>query len=203
MKTREIISWTFCALLLLVLCYLLMLDAWGLTLVGDVVDHTKFGTWGQMVSAIGTTIAFLIGLANLITVRSNYKAGEDRRKEEEETSVFIWLSPIEDIDEKTEEHVGWQWVVNILNSTKSPIYNWKISFDREENHLCSLQKNPLLPKLNSFNLPFLDEVEPNNSPTATIIFESKSGIIWSRTVKGLLIKVTEQETVCNHSTIKK
>ena len=83
MIKKEFLGWFCFAVAFILLVWLIMLNCWGLTIIGDVVDHVSFGTWGQMASAIGTTIAFLIGLWNLYYSRSQYNAGEKRRKEEE------------------------------------------------------------------------------------------------------------------------
>lgn len=198
MNKREFTAWFICVVLLILLGWLTMLNYWGLTIFGDVVDHTRFGTWGQMASAIGTTIAFLIGFWNLYYARSQYLAGEKRRKEEEENSVYIWIGIIEEENEDG-KHVGWQYDLYVQNATKFPIANWLVKFSGRTEHLCNFQKKPLLPGENVFNLTFLDDNEPNSIPNSEIIFESKTNKTWNRKSTGGLEEVASNDLKCEHS----
>lgn len=198
MNKREFLAWFICVILIIFIGWLIMLNFWGLTIFGDVVDHTRFGTWGQMASAIGTTIAFLIGFWNLYYSRSQYNAGEKRRKEEEETSIYIWISIIEDKDED-DKHVGWQYDLNIQNATKFPVAKWLVKFSSYSEHLCNIQKKPLLPGENIFNLTFLDDKEPNLLPESEIIFESKTNKTWKRKSTGTLEEFTSDDLKCEHN----
>ncbi len=198
MNKREFFGWFLFALCFILLVWLGMLNYWGLTIFGHTVDHTRFGTWGQMASAIGTTIAFLIGFWNLYYSRSQYIAGEKRRKEEEETSVYVWIGIIEDKNEQG-NHVGWQYDLNVQNATKFPIAKWLVKFSSRPEHLCNFQKKPLIPGENIFNLPFLDDMEPNSIPELEIIFESKSNKTWNRKSTGVLEEVISSKIKCEHS----
>jgi hypothetical protein len=198
MNKREFLAWFICVVLLILLGWLIIANYWGLTIFGSVVDHTKFGTWGQMVSAIGTTIAFLIGFWNLYYQRSQYNTAEKRRKEEEETSVYIWISIIEEKDE-VGNHVGWQYDLNVQNATKFPISKWLVKFSSRTEHLCNFQKKPLIPGENVFNLTFFDDIEPNTLPESEIIFESKMKKTWNRKSTGSLEEVASGNLKCEHN----
>ena len=194
---REAILLGVCAFLGLAVFYLVMLDFWGLTLFGSVVDYTRFGTWSNAISGIGTTSALIVALASLYSQRSIYRASEARRLLEEETSLYLWLSFQEVRDEKN-KFVARMWDVRIHNLTKAPIYHWKIHFTAHSEHLCNFVKHPLLPGENDFNLPFLDNLEPSETPESILSFEGRSGRIWARSTRGNLAQVSAPELKCEH-----
>ena len=195
MPTREkillIIIFILSAIIYLILSY----EICGLTIFGTVgdIEFTKSGTWGQMVSAVGTTLAFFLAFANIVLQNKI----EGRRKKEVEVDVIIWLSYAEEVDGNG-NHTRWLWDINIQNSTKAQIYNWLVKFESHNEHLCNIEKKSLSPEANTFNLPFLDSVEPNKSPKAEIVFQTKSNIFWSRATDGVSKKVSIEKLKCNH-----
>lgn len=178
----------------------IVLERYGLTVWGkyEDIEIARTGTWGQIISAFGATIAFIIALTNLIFQRTQYLAGESRREQEEETSIYIWITVIEEKNEKG-DHIGWQYDLTIQNSTKFPIVKWVVNFLNREDHFCSFQKKPLLPGENTFNLKFLDDVEPSKLPETELIFESKTTKIWKRKSTGVLETQKIVNLKCNHN----
>lgn len=203
MKKRELAFLFISILSTVTLIMVIVLERYGLTVWGKFEDLniSRTGTWGQMMSAFGTTFAFVVALTNLIFQRTQYLSGEKRREKEEETAVSVWLSFTEEVEDDG-KHKVWLWDVNIQNSTKSQIYNWLIKFDNYPNHLCNVQEKPLSPDANLFNLEFLDDVEPSKAPKAEIIFKSKADNFWSKTSDGILKEVTVKEIQCEHQMIK-
>jgi hypothetical protein len=196
---RELILLVVCVLLLVIVIYLILLDLWGLSLWGKTVDYTRFGTWSQAVSGIVTTVALIVALTSLLSQRSIHNRNEDRRLIEEETSIFLWLTAKE-LRDNLNNLVGRLWDVRIQNSTDAPVYHWKVIFDSNVNHLCNELKRPILPGENAFNLPFFDNLEPNKTPESSLIFEGRSGRIWTRSTRGILKQTTIKELDCPHST---
>jgi hypothetical protein len=195
---RETFLLAICAFLSLALFYLIMLNLWGLSLFGSAIDYTRFGTWSNAISGIGTTSALIVALASLYSQRSMYQAAEARRLLEEETSVFLWLN-YQDMRDEKNKHVGWIWDLKIHNSTRAPIYHWKVNFYSHSNHLCNSLKRPLLPGENVFNLLFLDNLEPSKTPESTLIFEGRSDRIWTRSTSGNVVQVSTNELICAHT----
>jgi len=197
MKTREKILWVVCALLVVTLYFSVMLQKWGLTLFGDEVDYNRFGNWSDAVSGVATTTAIIVALVGIWIQHSATKASETTRALEEETAIYFWLKSHEVYEDK--KFVGRTWDLVIQNSTKLPVYSWSVKFDSYNEHLCNFQKRPLLPNENIFNLPFLDNVEPNKAPTATLYFEGKSNRCWSRDIKGQPNQITLTQMSCSHN----
>jgi hypothetical protein len=197
---RETVLLGACAFLCLGIFYLLMLDKWGLSLWGHAIDYTRFGTWSQAISGIGTTSAVIIALASLYSQRSIHLAAESRRRLEEETAVFQWITSKEVRDEN-HKLIGRIWDITIQNSTVAPIYQWKVTFGPASSYICNHLKRPLLPGANVFNLPFFDNVEVSNTPEPTLFFEGRSGRAWSRSARGVTTHVQIQAMNCEHTSL--
>jgi hypothetical protein len=197
MKTREIILWVVCALLIVALYFSIMLQKWGLTLLGEEVDYNRFGNWSDAISGIGTTTAIIVALIGIWIQYSATKTAEITKAVEEETAVFFWLESHEVFENN--KFVGRTWELLIQNSTKLPIYSWAVIFESYNEHLCNFQKRPLLPNENIFNLPFLDNIEPSKTPLAFLHFEGKSKRCWSRDIKGEPKEISKTEMNCGHT----
>jgi hypothetical protein len=197
-KHTEAILLLACGFLGLALFYLVMLNRWGINLWTQSIDYTKFGTLSNAVSGIGTTTALIVALASLLSQRAIHSRAEGRRAQEEETAVFQWTVSKE-LRDNVGKLIGRVWDVRIQNSTKAPIYHWKVDFDSTSEHLCNYSKRPLLPEENMFNLPFFDNLQSNAIPQPNLTFEGRSGRIWMRSARGVLTEARTKELECVHN----
>ncbi|MCX6168653.1 MAG: hypothetical protein NTX65_04915 [Ignavibacteriales bacterium] len=198
---KESILLFICVLLSLALFYVLMLNLWGLSLFGETIDYTRFGTWSNALSGIGTTSALIVALTSLYLQRSIYRKAEARRFIDEETSIFLWLT-FKEVRDDSGKLVCRLWDMIVQNSTVAPIYHWQISIDSYTTHICSFLKHPLLPGVNVFNLSFLDNLEPSKVPESILVFEGRSGRIWTRSTRGTIKEDTIKDLNCNHNVIE-
>jgi hypothetical protein len=152
---RETILFFVCVLLIFAFAYLMMLDKWGINPFDKQIDYTRFGTWSNAISGIGTTLAVIVALAALYSQRAIHRSGENRRLLEEETAIFLWLN-FKEVRNEKDVLINRLWDIKIQNSTAAPIFCWKVTFLPHVEHLCNYSKRPLLPGENLFNLPIFD-----------------------------------------------
>jgi hypothetical protein len=196
-RKREIVLWVVCALLSFSLFCVITLARWGIHLWDKAIDYNRFGTWSDAASGIGTSAALIVALAAFFWERSNRRSEEADRLREAETAIFQWITSKE-VRDTDDNLLGRVWDIKIQNSTVSPIYRWKLTFGSRQEFLCNHLKRPLIPGENVFNLPFLDNLEPNKVPEPTLTFEGRSGRIWTRSSRGLLEEATTQGVAYNH-----
>jgi hypothetical protein len=195
---REAFLLLTCGLLILALGYLITLERWGIQLWGKGLDYSKFGNWSEAISGIGTTGAVFAALATLYWQRRTQALSESTKSIEAETAVFQWLTSKEVRDESN-GLIGRVWDLRVQNSTSAPIYNWKVSFGNDPNHICSAVKRPLIPGENFFNLPFLDNTEQSKAPEPSLTFQSRSGRFWSRSARGFIESTSDESLKCGHA----
>lgn len=194
---REAILWTVIVLQSLLLFYLIMLNLWGLRVGGPVIDYTRFGTWSNALSGIGTSVAVVVALTAQFWQRKTRREDDKAKLLEAEVAVFQWLN-LKEVRNANGHLEGRIWDIKVQNSTDAPIYHWQITFGSKDDHICSPLKRPLMPGENYFNLLFLDNVEPSNTPEPTLIFEDRSERVWIRSARGVLIEVTKEQLRCEH-----
>lgn len=208
MNSREKILGFTCVLLIVALYFVVMLQKWGLTLWGDEIDFERWGNWSSAIAGIATTVAVVVAAIGIWVQYAAFVDEKRRRQEDElanrtaeETQVVFWFQVAEVVNDRDEVET-YTWDLCVQNTTNSPIYRWQLEFDKYPQHVCNFVGHPLLPhtEIDLFNLPFLDGVEPKDSPTAVLYFEGRSGQIWKKTVLGQITAVEGHSLDCEHST---
>lgn len=196
-RRREAILWMVCALLALGFFLLLTLNLAGIPLNGSKINYSHFGNWSEAVAGVATTTAVVVALAGLYWQRLSEQLAETKRLEGAEVAVFQWITSKE-VHDDTGRMLGRVWDLRIHNSTDAPIYSWLVTFNGRSEHICSTSKKPLLPGDNVFNLRFLDNVEPNSAPEPKMLFEGRSGNIWVRSARGVVVGAEKCDLICSH-----
>lgn len=195
---REFAWVVIVAVLLAAVILLVLLDLWGLSLFGSAVDYNRFGNWSDAVSGIGTLSAVVLAVVSILVDRLRHREELQRELDSSESSVFLWLSSVVEVDDN-DRPVGRSWVLKIQNTTTSPVYEWRVTFEGRQDHLCAAATRPVLPGENIFNLEFLDDIEPKAIPRPALVFKGRFGNVWRRTELGDVSKSEQSGLECAHT----
>jgi len=195
---RDWILWLVISALALAVYCSLSLQRWGIDLSRHPIDYARFGSWSEAITGVATSLAVFVALGTLYRDRLRDRRAEDDRETERETAVYHWLTSKELRDEE-DNRIGRVWDLRVQNSTSAPIYRWRANFSINNTHLCNFSKRPLLPGENVLNLPFLDNLSPNEMPEVNLIFEGRSSRIWLRSPQGTLEQGSIHLLQCEHS----
>jgi hypothetical protein len=187
-RTTLAVLWTVIVLLLFAFLMLVTLNYWGIPLSTGTLDYQKFGTWTQAISGTATFLGVMIAVASLLWQYLKSRRDVQQKAIEEQTAVYIWLNSQLLKDDITDAVVGRHWDLEIQNLTRAPIYVWWAEASGE---LLVDSKRPILPNQNTFNVPRLDNCEPDEIPEPVIYFVSREGKYWKRTATGNLSAVLQ------------
>jgi hypothetical protein len=176
--------------LVVTLVFVVLVNLWGLRLVGSGIDYTRFGTvadWFTGLITIGTIIVAVEAL------RSDRRRVEDERIEREEEArrgaeeaerkaredarrasgqVYSWLRLEVDPVHRITDAV----VAEIQNSTPSPVYQWSLQVEHHpELVVSSRDSGPLLPgrtQVRQTDAPWLNLSKTGLSRTAVEFMSS-------------------------------
>lgn len=148
----------FRIILILIIVYLLLLDAWGLSVVNVQVNPNVFGTVGDWFSNVVSIATVLFALATIINDR---RQSEINRQNDEKLHnkaqrehnaeilklktaksklVFVWTNRIYD---NVAKRYTKSYEAVIVNRTDAPVFEWTI-FDGDGNTITShQQRGPL------------------------------------------------------------
>ena len=178
---------TLCFILAVALLCVVALNGYGLLVVPGIIDHTRAGSWGDFVAAIGTFAAVSVALfSTLREAEKSRRLAEDLLQEKRlaKTRVYAWLSP-------EREHDTYVWKVMLRNDLDVPIYNWIVDFSGSEADAKSHDLGPIFPGSKSLIAKHLRGVAPTNAPKITLRFESPDGQWWQRSDRGELELMNE------------
>lgn len=152
-------SITFKVILIAVIVFLLLLNAYGLSLFRGVPDYEKFGTVGEWFTVFTTILTIAVAA---ITVINDKRIAENERKYNElireqdkkehdedlskanlvrSQAVFAWKSGIQDpITGSINEYQ-----VYLLNKTGAPVFYWKVLSEHNSLIISSDSAGPIFP----------------------------------------------------------
>lgn len=177
--------WLVAACLLLTDVVLLTLNLWGLRLFGTVVDYQRFGTWSAALSGLGSMIAVVIALSSFAWQRAKSRREVRDSIHREQTSIYVWLASQRLVNDSG-HFIGRNWDVVIRNGTQAPVYRWRVRFSGASAAVSHLDKRPLLPGDNVFNVAALDNLEVAQIGEPVLDFLAQDGLVWRRTGTGSL-----------------
>lgn len=180
----------FKVILILVIIFLILIDYWGLSLFGEVIDYTKMGTVGEWFSNMATVITIVIAA---ITIRNDKLNAErertftlELRNEEQQKkdfeqqkqdellaqSVYTWISGTQDPVTKKVKN----FKLFLCNKTGIPIFEWKI-YDSTKNVIAdSIIYGPIFPE----SQKIIDAKGVERNTNISIIYKSYLGKYYYR-----------------------
>jgi hypothetical protein len=187
MRTRDHEPYLWMAIVALAIAcgLLLTLAWWGLSPWGTQVDYTRFGTWSQALSGLGSLAAVTVALSSLMWQRLKTLRDSAESVTESQTRLYLWLRSQVLVD-GSGVTIGRNWDLEVQNLTETPIYEWLVTFPTTEEVLSHETKRPLLPGLNVFNLPVFDNFTHGQIGEPSIVFRARDSRLWRRTSSGAI-----------------
>ncbi len=162
-----------CGVLAAALVTVVSMQFWGLWLFGSRVDYAAAGTWAEMLSGVGTTLAVGLALSGLWLERRKHARELARAREREMTDVHAWLSPMG-------APGPLEWIVTFENRTTVPIYLWRLEVLGCRIHVCSAVLGAIRPGHTSLHAEELRGTKYQEAPATRLHFGTGDGRWWSR-----------------------
>jgi hypothetical protein len=164
------------------LASIVLLNGYGLLVVPGLIDHTRAGSWGDLIAAFGTVGAVSVALYS--SLREAQKTRELARellfeKRLAKTRVYAWLEP-----EHTNETYNWK--IRLRNDLDAPIYNWVVDLADSQSDARSEDLGPIFPGSTNLIVKSLRGRSPTQMPRIMLRFESPDGQWWQRDDRGEL-----------------
>lgn len=182
MSKRSTPVWPIMASLFLVLFLLsISLHIWDLKPWGKIIDYQKSGSWGDLISGIGTLAAALVAYWGIYLESRRARAAEEAIERRLNTQIFCWLEPRETGDSR-------DWLLCFENNTGIPIYNWSVTLVGKEKTISSTDFGPLRPKSSQLRIEELSGMQHVSIPPIRLTFTDPVGLTWTRTEEGKLLQ---------------
>lgn len=165
--------WRSASMRWMLLCctaFLLLINAWGLSLFHGAVDYSRFGDVGEWVSGIGTIAAFVAAVLAIRIGQKKDAEGDVQRR----TLLYAWIRSVDD------ESLPHGWYLYLANACSAPIYLWRLDVVGV-GHLSSSEVGPLPPGTTVRRLDIVGLDVAATSPDALrVSFLDAEGFGWQR-----------------------
>jgi hypothetical protein len=178
-------AWTSLTLLAL-LILVVSLEYWNIFPWKATVNTTKFGTWTDLLSSVGTIAAVIVALHSTEVGRRRIVEQLNRARDQELSRIYAWLT------QHRSPSGSKHWYLSFENKTGLPIYEWHVDFTRERAHACSSANGPIRPNSTELLLPDFGEIPLEEMPKLVLTFVDSIGRPWRRNELGQLAQSNQK-----------